>query len=292
MSSQDVEVVLKRIAARSEGEVHSGLNDLRTLRVTSAELIEQCPMRWYSELPVNNSTYPKKPKEGVDFGLIGTLIHALGEQHLGRVCQIVDYNEEDDLTTEESALINIALGTMLPDKEVNNWTRYQTRLARKFAGSELLSREKRWEIPCDIGYRVTGGIDSVLRDRDGKIWLLDHKTERKPHTKGYWRSKLQIVSYVAAIGQYYDVEEVGVFIGLVNLPEDCVFTLNVANSLHSIRERYALIEQSIRNGAQERKAGAACRYCLLSDVCDKNKNRKEFKTGFKTLGRIFKAEEI
>ena len=269
----EIDKILEKVEARSTEERHESLLDIRILRVTSAEILEKCPTRWRMELPVNKvktelqiENIPDNKPAKRDYGKVGTLVHLLAEQHLDRICAPSD-DDESFLTDEELALVAMGLGRVLPINEIKNWRKYQTRLAAKFAGCSILSKEKRYEIPADISYRVTGGIDCVIKDNEGNVWVVDHKTERKPHTKGYWKTKLQIVSYAAAIGTLYNVEKVGIFVGMVNTGDDMDFFLNTAQCAASVKRRYASIEKDIKSGATRLSGGSQCTYCIVKETC-------------------------
>lgn len=261
-----IEKILKRVEERSAEE-----REKKILRVTSAEEAEKC-IRKYRNKPIsfgeNISLYDAVSSDSRErFGFVGTMIHILAEIHLRL---ITGGSNLEFVSPEEVGLIMAGLSDIIPKAEQVKWSAYQRRLTIRFAGSTLLTCEGRMEIPVDLSFKVTGGIDAIVKDKNGKIVVIDHKTARRPENKGFWKTKLQIISYAFAASEKYNLlpsDKVSVFIGLVNHKEDIEEELKVASNEKIVMYRYKRLEEIINSQDNTATPGNHCKYCEVKN-CD------------------------
>jgi len=62
--------------------------------------------------------------------------------------------------------------------------------------------ERLWAAP-KRGYRLTGRIDLVVRDPQGRMIVIDHKTTKRHKAEGYWTYNEQPVAYAWLVRENY-----------------------------------------------------------------------------------------
>ena len=173
----------------SPEEVVRSIGSTRSMQVTEIARLQSDP-----EATILDLVRPV-PSEPATAGLIGTAFHAWVEGYLKRLN--ASSGEED----EEELWALAALPLSPSDQE------YLEQLEVSFAGSDVLDGFEivALETPFSMvrdGVTVRGRIDAVLRDREGKTWLVDWKTRRflpneiRPETLSYYISQLR--QYVEA----------------------------------------------------------------------------------------------
>jgi ATP-dependent helicase/DNAse subunit B len=96
---------------------------------------------------------------------------------------------------------------------------------------------------------LSGHIDGVYRDKNGKYWIIDYKTssvrviksQKENPTLPYAKNKAQIMAYVALIERCYDIKIEGW--SLLYIARDDPFTYKVVSGTVSDRIKERIIRK-------------------------------------------------
>lgn len=166
---------------------------------------EQCPYQWYKR-------YIEEDK-GLDnfYAQAGALVHELLERIIKKEITIEDAIVEFGDRYEDECYEDIP--TKIKDNMFEKVVTYFAELDENtLDGYEILGVEK--EVHFKVGpYKATGYIDLLLRDKDGKIVLIDHKSAAYPLAKNgtvlrgkdktYLERKRQLYLYSKAVKEEY-----------------------------------------------------------------------------------------
>ena len=185
------------------------LDALEYIRVTSIAEFLTCPAKWranilgISKKPV--TTIPELPIATS----IGTLVHDIIEQYLKNNFELDDSWWNNAVESLERMKV--------PPKERIALYRYIARLAERKKDIIAIEYEFDWKI---IGGAppVRGHIDAIFRDSNGRITIVDHKTNRSYQNVTWWKDQIQPLFYMAAASNFLStLYPIRFEIGYVNL---------------------------------------------------------------------------
>lgn len=233
-------------------------------RVTGIQDAESCGMYWRSSFIGRESNVQDKYAE------TGTLIHLILQDEMSAFA-----NRPRILTEDDRAQIRARLDELGENQTLANlYGKYLMRLLSYVIGCEIVDIEGQYTIP-NIHITLEGKADLVLRDKTGAYKIIDHKTNRRPQPNHAWEAKFQMQAYANAVCEKYDIPEVTVIVGNVNLDEDNIFV--VRRSVSAMNLRIGRAMRNIQHYEEEayRRVGAHCKYCKVSADCESHKKMKE-----------------
>lgn len=157
-----------------------------------------CPYSYYLKYILN------KPDEQNAFALYGTHAHSILEKYFNgelELFELADYYEDH---FDEAVPLDFPpnaycdLGQKYYDGGLTYFNEFQG-----FAGYEVLGVELEFTVPLFGEYKFHGFIDLLLRDPNGKIVVIDHKShifKNKRETEHY---SLQLILYCLYVKEKY-----------------------------------------------------------------------------------------
>ncbi len=142
------------------------------LRGTEVNDFLRCRTRW--NYAWNEKLTPKTPNDKLFFG---TLFHKYVEvlYNAGNIVEAYNAMSElfdnADLSGMEQVAIDElwSLAIAVTNSYVSQWWQHDLQY-------EVLATELQFAIPLTDTLTYTGTIDLLLKDKDGKVWFMDHKT--------------------------------------------------------------------------------------------------------------------
>jgi ATP-dependent helicase/DNAse subunit B len=146
--------------------------------------------------------------------------------------------------------------------------------------------EEKFQFALDDALEISGRIDRIDREEDGKAYVIDYKYSAKQTTKARLHDDnlLQAPLYYMAAQRHFGIEPDGVF--YVGLKKETVYVgwsrsgfLNSESIpedwLQRARERTLTAAREIREGRIEVAPAnpSSCRFCDFRDVCRVGKER-------------------
>lgn len=180
--------------------------------VSSLESYLQCPFQYFGRGLLRLKSSPARPEERLDFSLQGEIVHAVLAEWLAQQRDIAAVFERvfaekcDEEAIRPGYHTERLRNAMLQDLERfaadSQWPRAQF-------GSQT---EQRFEVPLDDSFHVTGRIDRIDTDAEGRAYVIDYKYSAPERVKARKDAgQLQGPVYALAAERAFGVRPAGMF---------------------------------------------------------------------------------
>ena len=242
-----------------------------TLSWSQAHNYTQCPAKWY----FSRCREPEFTPSSLRFG--SAVHNALARYYSGILegktpgvdellaAYELGWNERDDAPVrygdgeDETSLRDMA-GRMLDA------------FLEAISPGEIIAVEQPFSFELDNGV-VVRGIADLVEERDGRVWIIDHKTSRNSPSNAFDREQLMlyrvglesigIISPGENVGMRYDVlrklKTRGEFVSVEIEASD----KEIADTVQKLR----LVWRAIESGIIYRNPGYMCSGCQWANVC-------------------------
>jgi ATP-dependent helicase/DNAse subunit B len=252
----------------------------KTVRVSvsSLESYLQCPFRYFAASLLRLKTSPPRPEERLDFSLQGEIVHAVLAAWLVEGAEITPLFERifAEKCREESIrpgyhterLRNAMLKDLQRFAADTEWPRAQ------FSSQA----EKEFQVPLDDTFQITGRIDRIDTDAEGRAYVIDYKYSAPERVKARKDAgQLQGPVYALAAERAFGVRPAGMFfvgvkkeVRYVGWSDSGLLEADPIPAEWAQTEGHVLaIVANIRLGrvAPAPADSDVCRYCDVRDVC-------------------------
>jgi DNA helicase II / ATP-dependent DNA helicase PcrA len=209
----------------------------------------RCPKRFYW------SVVRPLPRFSGPAARIGTDIHRWIERRSSGQTSLIDLDEPPDLTPEELA------------GEPGRMERLrQAYLGSRFAGLVPLFAERAFLLHLD-GFVVSGRIDAIYGEPDGRWEVVDYKTGRRPVDPEDPVTRLQLDVYALACADVWHKRSEDLRLVYLYLAEG-VEDAWEAEDVEETRARALSSLRSMAEGRFDPTPGRHCGYCDFLSFCD------------------------
>lgn len=244
MSNATSHLVRTSVPSATPPEVH----------ITDVGRFLRCRLQWHFASPLQRNLEPRVPSKHL---LLGTWVHAALEAYYaadrdgGLLAQAYrDAVERDRLALEaqEGAVPEDIRAYMDLGAEM---VAHYAVWAPDYDRFEVLATERKVAVEFE-GFRYTGKIDMLVRDDQGRVWVVEHKTYSRIPAATHLGLTLQPALYLYAARQDPELSSYGPLEGMLY------------NILHKRTPRRPEV---LKSGAFSQRANIACspqwyRHCL------------------------------
>lgn len=245
------------------------LADLEVLRTTGLRTFEACPHNWAMDFLRPGITGRESAASK-----IGTAAHTIVE----RMAQAV-------LGEAVNEAEIIECWRKIPEDEADNLSEYSdqiTSLVASAKGVVGIEREFRHYMP-GVGKPIKGTIDLALDMGEGRLLIVDHKTNREYKGKEYWQADLQPLIYAwGSRKEWPEFTSVHYFLGHINIGIHPRWETSQAEDAPLEKRVLGLWKRMVaydKSGVWPKTVHDNCKWCPAYETC---KTRKEASAKFMT----------
>lgn len=231
---------------------------LPSVRVTSVAHLAKCPRSWRAQITMPGELAPSKRDS--PYATMGTAVHKVVEHHL-----------RGDNIDRNAANLFLAQAGVSEIERDKMWDYINTLSEANYPQRALAIEDEFVARAPGMDVVIIGHRDLVVREPDGGVTVVDHKTNRRYEGVSWWERQLQQRLYAwATRKQYPDARYIAFEIGYVNLGMKVRWECDPDDAIPLEAELARLWERALEADASDQwpeRFNDDCGYCPLRSNC-------------------------